>query len=805
MNLTAIGIKFNGLNYDEWIEYIKYHAGITCIDTALVMENKPAEPTDSSTEAEKDLWETWERSNRLLLSFLKLSIADNVKPSMPRSTNVREFLAEIKNFTNTDVIDKSVVATLMTDLSTKKYDISQSMHDHLTHMVNVANKLKAMNMELNETFLVQFILQSLQGDEFERFRQGYNTLKEKWNLQETKAMLLQEEARQRAALKLNPAQAHLTVHSNANVASSSKTPSNKEKKKGKQPMKVKGDAQKVKKCHFCGKVGHFKNECLKRMAWFEKKGIHYVFVCFESNLIEVPSNTWWLDTGATTHVSHISQGFLTIQPIKESEKFLFMGNRMKAQVEGIGTYRLILDTGYRLDLEKCLYVPECARNLISVSRLDILGFDFRIGNKCFSLYRRKCLLGTGTLLDALYCFNLNSEFAYSLFNVECDVGVKRSALDESSAYLWHKRLGYISKERIMRLVNSEILSHLDFTDWNDICVDCIKGKQTKHISKKSATRSIGLIDLIHTDICGHFDVPSWGEEKYFITFIDDHSRYCYLYLLHEKPQTVDVLQTFITEVERQLNRKVKVIRSDRGGEYYGKTTEVGQVPGPFAKFLESKGICAQYTMPGTPQQNGVAERRDRTLMDMVRSMMNNSSVPVSLWMYALRTAAYLLNRIPSKAVPKTPYELWTGRKPSLRHLHVWGCQTEVRIYNPHERKLDPRTISGFFIGYLEKSKGYRFYCPNHSMRILESGNARFIENGNIGGSSESRNIEIKETLVETSTSNVPSQVIVLVTVAQTHGNYGEQQHTEVHTPHHDVVVNEEEDDNVQVDEQVQPQ
>ena len=453
-NLTAIGIKFNGLNYDEWIEYIKYHAGITCIDTALVMENKPAEPTDSSTEAEKYLWETWERSNRLLLSFLKLSIADNVKPSMPRTTNVREFLAEIKNFTNTDVIDKSVVATLMTDLSTKKYDISQSMHDHLTHMVNVANKLKAMNMELNETFLVQFILQSLQGDEFERFRQGYNTLKEKWNLQETKAMLLQEEARQRAALKLNLVQAHLTVHSNANVASSNKTPSNKEKKKGKQPMKVKGDAQKVKKCHFCGKVGHFKNECLKRKAWFEKKGIHYVSVCFESNLIEVPSNTWWLDTGATTHVSHISQGFLTIQPIKESEKFLFMGNRMKAQVEGIGTYILILDTGYRLDLEKCLYVPECARNLISVSRLDILGFDFRIGNKCFSLYRRKCLLGTGTLLDALYCFNLNSEFAYSLFNVECDVGVKRSALDESSAYLWHKRLGHISKERIMRLVNS---------------------------------------------------------------------------------------------------------------------------------------------------------------------------------------------------------------------------------------------------------------------------------------------------------------------------------------------------------------
>ena len=102
-------------------------------------------------------------------------------------------------------------------------------------------------------------------------------------------------------------------------------------------------------------------------------------------------------------------------------------------------------------------------------------------------------------------------------------------------------------------------------------------------------------------------------------------------------------------------------------------------------------------MLGTPQQNGVLERRNRTLMDMVRSMLGNSSLPVSLWMYALKTAMYLLNRVPSKAVQKTPFELWTGRKPSLRHLHVWGCQVEIRVYNPHEKKLDARTISGYFI------------------------------------------------------------------------------------------------------------
>ena len=94
--------------------------------------------------------------------------------------------------------------------------------------------------------------------------------------------------------------------------------------------------------------------------------------------------------------------------------------------------------------------------------------------------------------------------------------------------------------------------------------------------------------------------------------------------------------------------------------------------------------------------------------DMVRSMLSNSCLPISLWMYALKTVMYLLNKVPSKVVQKTPFELWTSRKPSLRHLHVWGCQAEVRIYNPQEKKLDERTISGFFIGYPEKSKGYMF-------------------------------------------------------------------------------------------------
>ncbi|KAA0035715.1 Retrovirus-related Pol polyprotein from transposon TNT 1-94 [Cucumis melo var. makuwa] len=157
-------------------------------------------------------------------------------------------------------------------------------------------------------------------------------------------------------------------------------------------------------------------------------------------------------------------------------------------------------------------------------------------------------------------------------------------------------------------------------------------------------------------------------------------------------------------------------------------------------------------------------------------------------MYALRTAQYLLNRVPSKSVPKTPFELWTGRKPSLRHLHVWGCQAEVRIYNPHEKKLDSRTTSGFFIGYPEKSKGYRFYCPKHSTRIVETGNVRFIENDITSGSLEPQKVEIQEVRVEIPSSITSSQVVVPFVVDSV--NNPQEQQINGQTPHNDIVTNE---------------
>ena len=155
----------------------------------------------------------------------------------------------------------------------------------------------------------------------------------------------------------------------------------------------------------------------------------------------------------------------------------------------------------------------------------------------------------------------------------------------------------------------------------------------------------------------------------------------------------------------------------------------------FKVYLKDHGIISQLTPPGTPQHNGVAERRNRTLLDMVRSMMSISKLPISFWGHALETAVYLLNRIPTKSVPNTPYELWTGKKPSLNHIKIWGCPAHVKRFNVD--KLGSRTDRCLFVGYPKMTTGFYFYNPNEN-KVFVSRNATFLEEDYSLNETESR-------------------------------------------------------------------
>ena len=295
------------------------------------------------------------------------------------------------------------------------------------------------------------------------------------------------------------------------------------------------------------------------------------------------------------------------------------------------------------------------------------------------------------MVDNLYKLDINvSHIDESLHASNC--GTKCKLTYENSFILWHKRLGHISKQRIQGLVSKGILDSLNFLDLK-ICIECIKRKQT-NVKKIGANKSSGVLELIHIDICGPFHMTSWNGQQYFVTFIDDYSRYGYLYLIHKKSQSLEVFKSYKAKIENQLGKKIKTVKSNHGGEYYGRYHGSGeQRPRPFMRYLQECGIIPQYTILGTPSQNGISERRNWTLKDMVRSMINHSSLSESLWGEAIKTTIYILNQVPSKAVAKTSYELWIRKKPSISHLYVWGYPIETRPYRPNERKLDSRILS----------------------------------------------------------------------------------------------------------------
>jgi hypothetical protein len=507
-------------------------------------------------------------------------------------------------------------------------------------------------------------------------------------------------------------------------------------------------------CKWCKRRDHYQKNCIEFLKHLNKQGEDHVTFVNEFLFLSYSRSTWWIDSGATIYVANSLHGFHTRHTFQRGERSIRVTNGVEAEVEAIGELPLELHNGFTLRLNNVLYVPSLSRNLISVSCLDDDGFDYQFGNRqCLILFDNK-IVGLAFRQDKLYMLSMreNVNVVCNDEDVVCkekgssstNVSTKRKRCnDATSVKLWHYRLGHISRGRIERLIKDDILIPLDFSN-SDYCIDCIKGKYAEQVKKGEAKRSAGVLEIIHTDICGPFPVKSVDSFDSFITFTDDFSRYGYIYPIKELSEALDKFKVFKAEVENQHNIKIKIVRSDCGGEYYSRHTPYGHVPGPFARFLQENGIVAQYSMSGDPQQNGVAKKRNRTLMDMVRSMLSYSTLPISLLMEALKTAVHILNRVPSKSVPKTPYEMWIGRKSTLNYLHVCCCPTEARLFNPSIGKLDPKTVSCHFIGYPDKSKGFHFYCPDRYIKIVKTRHTVFLEDEMIRRSTVPREIRLEE-------------------------------------------------------------
>ncbi|GKC28562.1 retrotransposon protein, putative, ty1-copia subclass [Tanacetum coccineum] len=411
------------------------------------------------------------------------------------------------------------------------------------------------------------------------------------------------------------------------------------------------------------------------------------------------------------------QGLRGSRKLKPGALSLYVGDGHRATVEAIGEFHLCLPSGLVLILHNCHYAPSITRGIISVSRLYKDGFVNRFENdNTISVSRNNLVYFCAIPRDDIYeidlsSSNTNDSSMYAISN-------KRAKLNLDSTLLWHCRLGHISKKRIEKLQHDGLLNSTDIKSFEK-CVSCMSGKMARKPYSHQVERAKDLLGLIHTDVCGPFRTVSRQGASYFVTFTDDFSRYGYVYLLKHKHEVFETFKVFQKEVENQLGKTIKSLRSDRGGEYISQE---------FLDHLKEHGIIAHRTPPYMPQHNGVSERRNRTLLDMVRSMMSQTTLPKSFWDYALESVARILNMVPTKKVDKTPYEVWHGQAPKLSYLKVWGCEALVKrdtLTKPD--KLEPRSIKCIFVGYPKETMGYSFYYPPEN-KVFVARNAEFFEN-----------------------------------------------------------------------------
>lgn len=273
--------------------------------------------------------------------------------------------------------------------------------------------------------------------------------------------------------------------------------------------------------------------------------------------------------------------------------------------------------------------------------------------------------------------------------------------------LWHRRYDHLNHNGLKKLQQHNMvrgLPQMKISEEAEKCVSYLVGKQHREsIPKKSVWRSSRRLQLIHSDLCGPISPTSISDKKYILTFIDDYSRKVWVYLLSNKSETFVMFTKFKNQMERETGDSLVCLRTDRGGDYMSNE---------FIQFCEEAGISRQWTTTFTPQQNGVAERKNRTIMNMVRSILNEKGVPKRFWPEAVIWAVHILNRSPTSVLKeKTPEEMWSGVKPTLDYFRVFGCLTHVHVPDQRRKKLDDKSIMCMLFGVSKESKGYRLYNP----------------------------------------------------------------------------------------------
>jgi transposase InsO family protein len=720
--------KLEGVeNFRAW----KYRIGLILEenDLARFVKEEVPEPVDA-TEKAKHQKDTI-RAKRIIAD----SIKDHLIPYVSSKKTSKEMFDALTRLYEGKNINRKM--NLRTQLKNTRMQKGETIQEYFSRISEFKEQLEVIGDTIDEDELIMTALNGLTRP-WDAFIQTICARTEKLKFDSLWEECIQEETRvaNREALLARDDDQALATHTKGGrkkpyfQKETHKEPqqSNKFNHKESHPRRFQKKGQRKERdyssvqCYHCDKMGHIAKFCPARREEYKRKHkrLHahvvedeepltkmireqikdYVLISALSRSVTPGEDTWFIDSGASKHMTGQRNILSCISEKKFSQK-VTLGDDYQYPIKGVGESNHKLNSGNSLKMKDVLYVPGLKKNLLSISALEKKGFRVAFIDGEVLMWAKGETLNEAIIIgseeNGLYKLKGHSEAAMT------------HAI-ENSCELWHRRLAHINYKALPYICKAVTgLPELK-GDHKGVCNGCAQGKNIKNPFPKRDSKTEGVLELIHSDVCGPMPSSSISGYVYYVSFIDDYSRKTWIYFLKSKDEVFSKFKEFKALIENLSERKIKILRSDNGGEYTSKE---------FVNFCKDVGIKRELTTPYNPQQNGVAERKNRTILEAVKTMIHDQDLPMCLWAEATMAVVYVQNRLFHSALGlKTPEEMFTGKKPEVSHLKIFGCPVFIHIPKEKRNKLDPSGKKGIFVGYCEVSKAFRIYIPGqHHIEI----------------------------------------------------------------------------------------
>ncbi|KAG6470766.1 hypothetical protein ZIOFF_071844 [Zingiber officinale] len=707
----------------ELLNQSNYRIWKTCMESYLVGEdlwdvvstNGVVAPANIIENAEA--FKKWKQQNAKAEFVLKRSISHGIFEHIIGCESAREIWQTLDRLFNKK--NEARLQMLENELAVTKQE-GISISEYFLKVKNLCSEISFINPEerISEARKKRYIIRGLQ-PEYTPFITSIQGWAQQPSLEELENLLSSQEslAKQMAttSIKEEPKSALFVKKGNfykgkGKIEESTPDHSNAPKK--------------TFKCYRCGKLRHIRKNCRVKLKSENYANLADVDKklekeddwknCFLTDIVDTQrgtcliaketshtkhptNNEWIVDSGCGHHLTGDESTFSCSQ-LHDSGKGIITADNTIHKIQKEGTVVIDNNRGESITLNSVYHVPGIQKNLFSVANAVDAGNFVLFGPRDVKFLRnvkeiKADVVHTGTRVNDLFVLSASNSY------IE-----KMSSNDNSS--LWNARLGHLNMTKLKVMIQRKLIDGLpDLSKVEDekICEGCQFGKAHRLPFKSSNSRCTTPLERIHSDLMGPTPTASYSGYHYMLLFVDDYTRFTWVYFVKHKSEVFSKFLKFKETVEGELCRKIKILRTDNGGEFCSNE---------FFSFCRNNGIKRELSCPETPQQNGVAERKIRHLVETCKCWLHAKNLSKALWAEGIKCAAYVINRVSLRSSNnKAPYELLFDAKPNVKYLRVFGSICYVHVSDSQRSKLDAKAIKCIFVGYDEQRKGWRCMDP----------------------------------------------------------------------------------------------